>query len=115
MFARGWDCVHTARLSVPKIPAAKPCVFISSKLIEINRLQVFYSGHLRKTGGRGSYRLVHTMDRVIRKTAPVRWPNLRSACTRSKRPPIRRRAGLKDLRYIEELGSGGGVEGLAFG
>jgi hypothetical protein len=60
MFARGWACLHTAQLPVPKNPAAKPCVSITSKLIESKRLQVLYFGHLRKTGGRGSYRLVHT-------------------------------------------------------
>jgi hypothetical protein len=54
MFARGWACVHTAQLPVPKNPAAKPFVSTTSKLIEIKRLQVLYSGHLRKTGGRGS-------------------------------------------------------------
>jgi hypothetical protein len=54
MFARGWECLHTERHLVPKIPAAKPCVSISSKLIEIKRLQVLYFGHLRKTGGWGS-------------------------------------------------------------
>ena len=58
MFARGWACLHTAHLPVPKNLAAKPCVSISSKLIENKRLQVLYFGHLRKTGGRGSYRLV---------------------------------------------------------
>jgi hypothetical protein len=67
-FARGVVYLHTAcpersrraYLPVPKNPAAKPCIFISSKLIEINGLQLHYFGHLRKTGGRGSYRLVHT-------------------------------------------------------
>ena len=76
-FARGRDCLHTAcpelcrrvyperfvrRAHVPgsKIPAAKPCVSITCKLTQNTRLQVLYSGHLRKTGGWGSYRLVHT-------------------------------------------------------
>ena len=59
MLARGWDCLHTAHLPVPKTPAAKPCISITSKLIEIKRLQVLHSGHLRKTEGRGSYRVVH--------------------------------------------------------
>ena len=60
-FARGWACLRTAcpergrraRLPVPKIPAAKSRIPITSKLIEIKRLQVLYSGYLRKTGGRG--------------------------------------------------------------
>src|SRR5258708_4837907 len=64
--ARGWACLHTAcpersrreHLPVPKIPAAKPCISITSNLIQIKRLQVLYFGHLRKTGGRGSYQLV---------------------------------------------------------
>jgi hypothetical protein len=54
MFTRGWDCLHTARVPVPKIPAAKPRVSTSSKLIQTKGLQVHYFGHLRKTGGRGS-------------------------------------------------------------
>jgi hypothetical protein len=77
--ARGWAYLHTAcpergrraHLPVPKIPTAKPCVSISSKLIEIKRLQALHSGHLRKTGGRGSYRLVHTTDHSIRKSPPL--------------------------------------------
>jgi hypothetical protein len=74
MFARGWACLHTARLLVPKIPAAKPCVSISSKLIENKRFQALYFGHLRKTGGRGSHRLVHTTDHLVRRSlhTPVR-------------------------------------------
>ena len=67
MFARGWACLHTAPLPVPKNPAAKPCVFITSKLIEIKGLQLHYFGHLRKTGGRGSYRLVHSAYLPLRK------------------------------------------------
>src|ERR1700676_4407784 len=46
--------IHTAPFSVPKTPAAKSCASITSKLIETKALQVLYSGHLRKTGGRGS-------------------------------------------------------------
>src|SRR6266403_2736524 len=61
-FARGWACPHTAcpercrreHLPVPKIPAAKPCISITSNLIQIKRLQVLHFGHLRKTGGEGS-------------------------------------------------------------
>jgi hypothetical protein len=44
-----------AHLPVPKSLAAKSRVSISSKLIEIKGLQLHYFGHLRKTGGRGSY------------------------------------------------------------
>jgi hypothetical protein len=60
-FVRGSACLRTAPLPVPKNPAAKPCVSISSKLIQIKGLQVYSFGHLRKTGGRRSYRLVHTV------------------------------------------------------
>src|SRR5258708_3559896 len=59
--ARGWPCLHTAcpeqsrraHLPVPKIPAAKPCISLTSNLIQIKRLQVLHFGHLRKTRGRG--------------------------------------------------------------
>jgi hypothetical protein len=67
MFARGWACLHTAQLPVPKHSAAKPYISITSKLIESKRLQVLYFGHLRKTGERGSYRLVHTAYLHLRK------------------------------------------------
>ncbi len=60
MFARAVLSLHTAPLSVSKTLASKSCVPLTSKLIENKALQVLYSGHLRKTGGRGSYRLVHT-------------------------------------------------------
>src|SRR6267378_1814958 len=53
--ARGVLSLHTAPLSVPKTPTSKSRVSITSKLIETKRLQVLHSGHLRKTGGRGSY------------------------------------------------------------
>jgi hypothetical protein len=66
-FARGWAYLHTAQLPVPKNLAAKPRISITSKLIERKRLQVLYFGHLRKTGGRGSYRLVHTTYLYLRK------------------------------------------------
>src|SRR5258708_38080134 len=64
-FARRWACPHTAcpeqsrraHLSVPKIPAAKPCISLTSNLIEIKRLQVLHFGHLRKTGGTGLHSL----------------------------------------------------------
>src|SRR5258708_38827737 len=62
MFARGWACLRSAHLRAPKNLSAKPCVSLTSKLIEIKRLQVLYSGHLRKTGGRGSYQLVRISE-----------------------------------------------------
>src|SRR5467141_3072513 len=45
--------VHVAHLPVPKSFATKPCVSITSKLIETKGLQVLHFGHLRKTGGGG--------------------------------------------------------------
>jgi hypothetical protein len=59
MFARSVVSLHTTHLPVQKNLASKSCVSITSKLIETKGLQVLYFGHLRKTGGRGSYRLVH--------------------------------------------------------
>ena len=43
-----------------KLSSVKSRVSITSKLIENKRLQVLYSGHLRKTGGRGSYQFCST-------------------------------------------------------
>src|SRR5882762_11813296 len=60
MFARRVLSLHTALLPVPKTLPSKPCVSITSKLIETMGLQVLYFGHLRKTGGRGSYQLYYT-------------------------------------------------------
>jgi hypothetical protein len=60
MFARGLVSLHTPPLLGRKSFEAKSRVSISSKLIEIKGLQLHYFGHLRKTGGRGSHRLVHT-------------------------------------------------------
>ena len=60
MFARGLVSLHTPPLLGRKPSSVKSRVSISSKLIEIKGLQLHYFGHLRKTGGRGSYRLVHT-------------------------------------------------------
>jgi len=67
MFARGVVSLHTAHLPVPKTLASKSRISITSKLIEIKGLQLHYFGHLRKTGGRGSYRLVHTAYLRLRK------------------------------------------------
>jgi hypothetical protein len=49
--------LHTPPLLGRKSFEVKSRVSISSKLIETKGLQVFYFGHLRKTGGRGSYQL----------------------------------------------------------
>ena len=57
-----------AHLPVPKSLAAKSSVSVSSKLIEIKGLQLQHFGHLRKTGGRGSYRLVHTAHLPVPKS-----------------------------------------------
>jgi hypothetical protein len=67
MFARGWACLHAAHLPVPKSLAARSSVSVTSKLIEIKGLQILHFGHLRKTGGRGSYLLVHTAYLPLRK------------------------------------------------
>jgi hypothetical protein len=67
MFARGVISLHTAHLPVPKNLASKSRVSITSKLIETKGLQVLHFGHLRKTGGRGSYQLVHTAYLPLRK------------------------------------------------
>jgi hypothetical protein len=58
MFARGLSSLHTPPLLDLKSLKVKSRVSTTSKLIQTKRLQVLYSGHLRKTGGRGSYRLV---------------------------------------------------------
>src|SRR6267378_7642340 len=88
MFARGWACLHTTHLPVPKIPAAKPCVSTTSKLIENKRLQVLYSGHLRKTGGRGRNQQINIVAEP-------------QSCH-----SIGKSAGIKDQRYIGESGTG---------
>ena len=67
MFARGVVYLHVAHLPVPKNLAAKSSVSLSSKLIEIKGLQLQHFDHLRKTGGRGSYRLVHTAYLALQK------------------------------------------------
>ena len=55
--ARGVLPLQTVQLAVPKTLATNSRVPITSKLIENKPLQVLHSGHLRKTGGRGSYPL----------------------------------------------------------
>jgi len=69
MFARGVFSLHTTHLPVQKTLACKPRVSITSKLIQIKGLQLQYFHHLRKTGGMGSYRLVHTTHHLVRKRA----------------------------------------------
>jgi len=53
MFARGLVSLHTPPLLGRKHSSVKSSVSITSKLIEIKGLQLFYFGHLRKTGGGG--------------------------------------------------------------
>src|SRR5258708_1221597 len=72
MFAREFLSLHTARLSFPKTLPSKSCVPLTSKLIQTKALQVLYSGHLRKTGGRGSYRLVHTAHHDFQRGLPAK-------------------------------------------
>ena len=55
MLARGLVSLHSPPLLGQKPSLVKSRVSITSKLIESKRLQVLYFGHLRKTGGRGSY------------------------------------------------------------
>ena len=66
---KGPSLLSDAQLSIPKTLATNSRVSITSKQIEIKGLQVLYSGHLRKTGGRGSYRLVHATHLVVQKKA----------------------------------------------
>ncbi len=74
-FADGRHCtlsaLHTRPLLGRKLSSGKSRVSITSKLIDIKGLQLHYFGHLRKTGGRGSYRLVHTTHHPIRKCPPL--------------------------------------------
>src|SRR5258707_4180606 len=75
--------LHGAPFSVPKTLATNSRVSITSKLIETKRLQVLYSGHLRKTGGRGSYQFAKKYStrpsrcplRISAHSAPLRWPS----------------------------------------
>src|SRR5258708_40203514 len=72
MFARGKVLLYTALPPAPKSLAAKHSVSAPSKLIETKRLQVHSFGHLRKTGGWGSYRLVHNPPLLGRKPSSVK-------------------------------------------
>ena len=69
-FTRGLLSLHTPPLLGRKPSSVKSRVSISSKLIEIKGFQLHYFGHLQKTGGRGSYRLVHTTHQLVRKSPP---------------------------------------------
>src|ERR1700686_3302131 len=71
MLARALVSLHTPPLLGRKPSSAKSRVSITSKLIEIKGLQLQHFGHLRKTGGRGSYRLVHTTHHPVRKSPPL--------------------------------------------
>src|SRR5258706_2064440 len=72
MFARGKVLLYTALPPAPKSLAAKSSVSATSKLIETKRLKVHSLGHLRKTGGWGSYRLVHNPPLLGRKPSSVK-------------------------------------------
>src|SRR5260221_1367799 len=71
MLARKLFSPSSAQLPAPKTLASKSCVPITSKLIETKELQVLYFGNLRKTGGRGSYRLVHAAYSLRAEASPV--------------------------------------------
>src|SRR5258708_385651 len=63
--SKGLSLFSAAHLPVPKSLSPKSSVSITSKVIQTKGLQLHYFGHLRKTGGRGSYRLVHTPPPVL--------------------------------------------------
>jgi hypothetical protein len=62
MFARGAVSLHTPPLLGRKPSSVKSCVSITSKLIQIKRLQLQHFGHLRKTGGRGMPMACHKLS-----------------------------------------------------
>src|SRR6266481_5135089 len=64
--SKGLSLFSAAHLPAPKSVSAKSCISITSKLIQTKGLQLHYFCHLRKTGGRGSYGLVHTPPLVLR-------------------------------------------------
>ena len=78
-----------------KPSSVKSRVSTSSKLIESKRLQVYYFGHLRKTGGRGSYRLVHAAQRssgvglkvLPRSLGPGAARGTQKTCSAGRRAP----------------------------
>jgi hypothetical protein len=73
-FARGLVPLHNPPLFGRKPSSVKSRVSITYKLIQNKGLQVPYFDHLQKTGGRGSYRLVHAAHHPaeLRPHAPVR-------------------------------------------
>ena len=79
MFARGSVSLYTAHLPVHKTPTSNSRVSITYKLIQNKGLQLHYFGHLQKTGGRGSYRLVHATHHLaeLRAQAQVRPSQMR--------------------------------------
>src|SRR6266481_9168802 len=72
MFARGVVSLHIAHVPGQKNLASNSRVSATSKLKETKRLQVHSFGHLRKTGGWGSYRLVHNPPLLGRKPSSVK-------------------------------------------
>jgi|ERR1700676_5377822 len=132
MFARGKASLHTPPLLGRKSFEAKSRVSTTSKLVENKRLQVLYSHHLRKTGGRGRYRLVHTAYLPLRKPRGTKFNHSRTTSlfpasliipAHTRHPggggystfvvaelqighSIGKSAGLKARRYIGESGMG---------
>jgi hypothetical protein len=86
-FARGLASLHAPPLLGRKSSSAKSRVSITSKLIETEGPQVPYFGHLRKTGGRGSYGLVHTADLPLRNPHGTKFNHSRTFITFSSRAP----------------------------
>src|SRR5258707_1869274 len=97
-FARGWACLHAAcpeccrreHLPVPKIPAAKPCISLTSNLIQIKRLQLLHFGHLRKTGGRWFLSLPFSTlaTRCSLMLSRAHWPLSPLFPLHTKSPPV---------------------------
>ena len=86
-FAGGLVTLHAPPLLGRKPSSVKSCVSTSSKPIEIKGLQLHYFGHLRKTGGRGSYRLVYTADPPLRKPHGTTFNHSRTFITFSSHAP----------------------------
>src|SRR5882757_6416775 len=70
MLSRGWACLNNPLLLGLKFLSVKSRVSITYKLIEIKGLQLQYFGHLRKTGGRGSYRLLNATPHLALRSSP---------------------------------------------
>src|SRR5882762_4281462 len=82
MLARGLVSLHIPPLLGRNPSSVKSRISITSKLIEIKGLQLHYFGHLRKTGGRGEYRLVHTPPLVLN------IPYLTTSFSSFRPPPV---------------------------